>query len=279
MKFPGTSLLALSLFAVACGGTEPVVASPSAASSPAASASSETPEPESKPARKAKKDEAETPAKSASPAASASAALAAPAEPQLPEVVFQQVEPSPAPANMPAVAILSPKKNSVIPTAKAGETVVKLDVKGWELTGGNHVQLIVDNHPYTRIDDLKRVVKLGDLLDVRDLGPGQHFVAALLARGNGETVKPAGTKVPAAVVSFFVDNKKTVLWKEGSPLLIYSSPQSGPAPKEGVLVDFYVMNAQIKQGNTVVHVSVSGPGLRVGEYSTPSSWHRPLMWR
>jgi len=109
------------------------------------------------------------------------------------------------------------------------------------------------------------VVKLGDIVDARDLGPGQHFVAALLARGNGETVKPAGKKVPAAAVSFFVDNKKNVLWKEGSPLLIYSAPQNGPAPKEGVLVDFYVLNTQIKQGNMVVHTSVSGPGLRAGE--------------
>lgn len=166
---------------------------------------------------------------------------------------------------MPTVSLLSPKKNAVIPAAKAAETLVKVDVKGWDLTGGNHVQLIVDNRPYLRIDDLKRPVKLGDIVDARDLGPGQHFVAALLARGNGETVKPAGKKVPAAAVSFFVDSKKDVQWKEGSPLLVYSVPRNGPVPKDGLLVDFYLLNGQIKQGNLVVHASVSGPGLRAGE--------------
>lgn len=262
MKYRICSLIALILSASSCGGAEPAVASPSHASSPAASESSEVAESESK---AVKKQEAEAPAKSAAPPASASVAPAAQAEPQLPDVVFEQVEPSPAPATIPTVAILSPKKNSVIPAAKAADTVVKFDVKGWELTGGNHVQLIVDNHPYVRIDDLKRGVRLGDLVDARELGPGQHFVAALLARGNGETVKPSGKKVPAAMVSFFVDNKKQVQWKEGSPLLIYSVPRNGPAPKEGLLVDFYVLNTQIKQGNMVVHTSVSGPGLRAGE--------------
>lgn len=249
------ALLVAFLTACSCTGAKEPSARP--APSPAAAASSSRASPE--------------PAPASSEEASEEPAAPKPEPPPLPEVVFEELQPSPAPAKMPTVAILSPRKGSVIPAAKALETEVKLDLKGWDLkSDGNHVQLSVDNKPYVRVDDLKRVIKLKDLASPADLGPGQHIVAAILARGNQETVKPVGKKVPAAVTSFFIDKKGDVVWKEGSPILIYSSPRSGPVSEQGLLVDFYVLNAEIAKGRTVVHAAVSGPGLRAGE--SLSSW-------
>jgi hypothetical protein len=166
---------------------------------------------------------------------------------------------------MPSVTIASPRKGSVIPATSAPDQEIKVDIKGWELKNGNHIQLILDNRPYLRVEDPKRSIKLRELGPAAALGEGQHFLAALLARGSGETVKPVGRNVPAAVVSFFIGKKVAPAWKEGSPILIYSSPQSGPAPEEGLLVDFYLLNAELAKGRTVLHAAVSGPGLRAGE--------------
>jgi hypothetical protein len=248
-----SAVLVAVLIACSCtGAKEP---SPRPATATVASSSSSRPDP----APASSEGESEEPAASK------------PEPPSLPEVVFEEVQPAPAPAKMPTVSILSPRKGAVIPAAKALETEVKLDLKGWDLkSDGNHVQLSVDNKPYVRVDDLKRVIKLKDLASPADLGPGQHIVAAILARGNQETVKPVGKKVPAAVTSFFIEKKGDVVWKEGSPILIYSSPRSGTVSEQGLLVDFYVLNAEISKGRTVVHAAVSGPGLRAGE--SLSSW-------
>lgn len=272
MKLLSFAPIALLAGAAACGGGgsfEPA-APPSVASSRAVAAASD-PAPESRRAVASKdddEDDGEAPEtetmKDAAPAASASPSPA-PSAPEPPEVVFEEIEPSPAPARVPTVSILSPAKNSVIRSSKAADTVVKIDVKGWELAGGNHIQLLVDNRPSLRVEDSRRAFKLGELVDAKELVPGQHFVAAIPTRGNGESVKPVGKKVPVAVVPFFVEKKTPQHWKEGSPLLIFSPPRSGPVPRDGVLVDFYVLNARVERGRFVIHASVSGPGLRAGE--------------
>ncbi|HQP35756.1 MAG TPA: hypothetical protein PLI95_11260 [Polyangiaceae bacterium] len=272
MKLLAFAPIALLAGAAACGGggsLEPA-APPSVASSRAVADASES-DPERRRAVASRNDEddgeaqkKETRKDDPAPASSVSPSPA-PSAPELPEVVFEEIEPSPAPARIPTVSITSPARNSVIRSAKVADTIVKIDVKDWELAGGNHIQLVVDNRPGVRVEDSRRAFKLGELVDAKELGPGQHFVAAIPTRGNGESVKPVGKKVPVAVVSFFVEKKTPQHWKEGSPLLVFSPPRSGPVPRDGLLVDFYVLNARVERGRFVIHASVSGPGLRAGE--------------
>jgi hypothetical protein len=198
-----------------------------------------------------------------------------PGPPPLPTVDMVEAPETPAPASMPRVSFRAPGRNQVIPTAKAGNLVVKLDIRGWKLSPtGNRVHLILDNRPAQAVFDPKQPIKLGDLAPAAGLSEGQHVLVALPVRANGESVKPSGKKVPAAVVSFYVGKKGDVKWKEGSPLLVYNSPSDGPAQDGSVLLDFYVLNAEIAEGRFVVHAAVSGPGVSKGE--SISSW-RP--WR
>jgi hypothetical protein len=77
-------------------------------------------------------------------------------------------------------------------------------------------------------------------------------------------VKPAGKRAAFASHSFYVGKKVAPLWKDGGPMVLFDPPADGPAPPEGVLIDYYVANAEVARGKHVVHVSVGGPGLGVG---------------
>lgn len=196
--------------------------------------------------------------------------VATPAVTSMGVMEFVEATPSTEPAKFPQVSIRAPLKNQVIPTAKVEKFAIKLGVLNWPLSqDGNHVQLVLDNKLVRGVFDLKQTVTLGELAP-DGLSEGQHILAALPVRPNGESVKPKGKKVPASVVSFFVGQKGEVRWKDGTPLLVYNAPLSGPAVNGAMLLDFYVFNAEISDGRYVVHAAVSGPGIAKGESIT--SW-------
>lgn len=47
-------------------------------------------------------------------------------------------------------------------------------------------------------------------------------------------------------------------------MLFYTAPSKGPAPTDGVLLDFFVANAVVKKGDVIVTASVGGPGIDRG---------------
>ncbi len=181
----------------------------------------------------------------------------------LPPVDLVQVAPSPAPPRVPSLAIVSPTKGQLVPAAKAAASPVKLRASAWKLeSGGNHLCVSLDRQPCRRVSDLGKPLTLGDLGP--PLEDGQHVLTVLARSGSGEWVKPAGKSAAFAAVSFFVGKRTPPVWKEGTPILILSVPDDGPAT-EAPLVDVYVANADFGSGSYRLHTSISGPGLESGK--------------
>jgi hypothetical protein len=243
---------ALSLGACAPAAPPLAAPAPSAVPSPAPAPPAAPPAPP-----------AAAPAASASPTATADAKPAPPPPPPLPPVELVEVPATPLSGPPPALSIAAPAKNQVIPAQKVAAFEIKLSSKGWKLgEGGNHLCVVLDRTPCRRVDDLGRPLRLGDIAAFID--EGQHVLTVLARRGSGEFVRPAGKSAPVASHSFFVGKKVPPVHKDGSPMLFFSPPEGGPAPPEGVLIDFYVTNAEVAAGKYVVHASVGGPGIEQG---------------
>jgi hypothetical protein len=201
-------------------------------------------------------------------ATSAPADAAAPAEPAAeqpppaPPVTLAEGTASPdPPAPTPAVKIVAPAAEQVVPAAKAGDFEVKLDVRNWKTAKGDaHVHLILDNKPYKPIYDTKAPVKLSELTGDAPLDEGQHVLVAFPSRANHESVKTPGA---VAVVSFWVGKKGARTVDVKKPLLVYSRPKGeykGDMANH-VLVDFQLVNDTLASGKDHVHLSVTGPGI------------------
>jgi hypothetical protein len=169
--------------------------------------------------------------------------------------------PDPAPP-LPTVKILAPAKGQVIPTAKAADTQVKLDVLHWKTAKGDaHVHLILDNKPYKPIYDPKgEVVKLSDLAGNEGLAEGQHVLVAFPSRATHESVKTPGA---LAITEFWVGKKGEKAQDIAKPLLIYSRPKGAYTGDMAnhVLIDFQLANAKLSPTGDKVHITVTGPGI------------------
>ena len=186
-----------------------------------------------------------------------------PAEPSLPPVEIVPAITATGPAPLPSLTIAAPTKNQVIPTAKAGAFAVKLKVTGWDLrAGGNGLCVRIDKHRCRPVTDLKAPLTLNDLDPTLD--DGQHVITVLARRASGELVKPSGKSAAFASLSFFVGKKAPPVWNDGGPMVFFDAPADGPAPAEGVLLDFYVANAEVTSGKYLIQASVGGPGLGPG---------------
>jgi hypothetical protein len=164
---------------------------------------------------------------------------------------------------LPSLAISAPTKNQVIPTAKAGAFAVKLKLTGWDLApSGNRLCVRIDKHPCRTVTDLKAPLTLKEIDPTLD--DGQHVITVLARRASGELVKPSGKSAAFASLSFFVGKKSPPVWKDGGPMVFFDAPADGPAPAEGVLLDFYVANAEVAAGKYQIQASVGGPGLGPG---------------
>lgn len=197
-------------------------------------------------------------------------------KPPPPPVTLTAGAASPDPtAPLPTVAITAPKKDQVIPSDKASDFAVKLDVKNWPTTvGSSHVHLILDNKPYKAIYDTKQPVKLSELTGGEALAEGQHVLVAFPSRANHESVK---TKGAFTVLPFWVGKKGTATLDLKKPLLVYSRPKGeyNGEMANHVLIDFYVWNVTLAEGKEHVNVTVTGPGIdkplesKVEKFGTP----------
>lgn len=210
------------------------------------------------------------------PATSSAAADMTPSPPPQPEIEIVEGTPATPPEKVPSLAIKAPTANQVIPADKAGDYEVKLDLKGWEVPeGGNHVHVIIDGRPYKRIDDAKAPIKLKDIDPSYTLTEGQHVLVAFPSRPTHESVKPAGKASPVAVQTFWIGKKGTPGWKPTDPTFVYSRPKGandGPLPPEGLLLDFYLLNAELGDGQHRLEATLTGPGVENGKTVMIKDW-------
>lgn len=205
---------------------------------------------------------------SAAPSVEPASAATSPPHAELPPVELVQVAPATSPAKMPSIALLAPAKNQILSISKAKQTVVRLRVTGFELgLKGNHLCVSIDKHPCKRVVDLRAPLTLGELDPTLD--DGQHVLSVFARRGSNESLKPSGKAAAFASLSFFV-GKRSVVWKDGGPMLFVSVPEDGPAPAEGPLLDVYGANFDPANGYRI-HATVSGPGLEGGAGESVSS--------
>ncbi len=215
----------------------------------------------------------------ATPPSATATTSAPPAAPPAPLPPVELVEGTAAapPDSLPVVTIKQPAKDQIISLDKANDFEVKLNVKGWDTkTGGPHIHLILDNRPYKPIYDPTQPIKLRDIDPNYTLGEGQHVLVAFPSRMTHESVKPEKGKSPLAVAMFFVGKKGEIKWKPTDPTLIFSRPKgtnAAPLPPEGILVDFYLANAELGDGKFSVQATLKGPGLAPdGTTVTIKSW-------
>ena len=217
----------------------------------------------------------EAPAPSAAPSASAARHAAPPPAPV--QLVQGTASPDPAPP-LPTVKILAPAKEQVIPAAKAGDFVVKLDVKNWQTaTGSSHVHLILDDKPYKPIYDPKAPVKLSELPGGDALGEGQHILVAFPSRAEPREREDAGSALRSP--SSGSARRATRTQDPNKPMLIYSRPKGeykGDMANH-VLVDFQLANDKLSPGGDHVHISVTGPGIE-GEKAADATQFGPPFY-
>lgn len=155
----------------------------------------------------------------------------------------------------------------MLDAAKAADTEVRFKLTNWKLDGGKAVELVLDDRVSLIVDDASRTVHLKDI----DSSPaattaGQHLLVGLLRGASGQWVKPSGKgRGPIAVVAYYVGQRTGPAWKETEPLLIYTGPPAGPPPAEGLLVDYYLVNAELGHEKYAVKASVTGPDLMTGK--------------
>jgi hypothetical protein len=195
-------------------------------------------------------------------ASSAAPPASSEAPPPAPPVQLSQGAASPDPAApTPSVKIVAPARGQPIPTAKAADFEVKLDVKNWKTEKGDaHVHLILDARPYKPIYDTKAPVKLSELTGGDALAEGQHILVAFPSRANHESVKTPGA---LAIAEFWVGKKGEKAQDPSKAMLIYSRPKGEYKAEMAnhVLVDFQIAGATLAADKDHVHISVTGPGI------------------
>jgi hypothetical protein len=193
-----------------------------------------------------------------------------PAMPKLGPVEITAMEPPPAPAKLPTVTVTSPKPNQVIALDAAEGFEVKFDVKDWitphemkpgEPHKGPHVHVILDNDPYYAVFQPSAAVKLSVIAPNKKLEEGEHVLTLFPSRETHISVKPENGKSPLVRIPFWIGKKGKPTWKASDPALIYSRPKGEytGSSAQSVVLDFYLANAELGQGNYSVFATVTPP--------------------
>ena len=103
---------------------------------------------------------------------------------------------------------------------------------------GPHLELILDNQPYSSIYDLEQPIVL------QDLAPGSHTIRVFAERPWHESFKNLGAYAQTTFHIFAKTDENTP--GEDQPLLTYGSPK-GVYGAEPVLLDFYLTDAPLHQ--------------------------------
>jgi hypothetical protein len=205
-----------------------------------------------------------------------SSAEPAPPPPVLPPVELVEGTPAEDPAKAPTVSVIAPFPNQVIRAKQLDDFRVKMKVKGWDAPSDNkHIHVILDNRPYYRLNTPNEPFKLKDIDPSYEIKEGFHLLVAFPSRHSHEAVKPIKKASPLVMVPFFVGKRDGTKWKAKEPMFIYSRPKgknTPPFPADGVLVDYYLNSAELKDGGYNLKITLKGPGVENGVTVTAKAW-------
>ena len=121
---------------------------------------------------------------------------------------------------------------------------------------GQHIHVIVDNGPYSAHYEPTAQI---------ELDAGSHVVLAFLSRSYHESVKEPGAWV---LRELLVGDAAESVVDASAPHLFYSRPKGtyAGADAERIMLDFYVLNAELSMTGTRVRVSVEGQEFTLGEW-------------
>ncbi|MCB0581529.1 MAG: hypothetical protein KDD10_19740 [Phaeodactylibacter sp.] len=104
---------------------------------------------------------------------------------------------------------------------------------------GQHIHLIVDNEPYAAKYDATFDYEIPD---------GDHYILAFLSRSYHESIKTESAHVAVKAVVKGNSMTERTPTPANTPMLFYSRPKgtyTGKAETEKVMLDFYLVNAQL----------------------------------
>jgi len=139
----------------------------------------------------------------------------------------------------PQVAIASPQPDQVLQddTVKVSFQVKDLPIfVDPKLGMGPHLEVILDNQPYTMVYDISQPLVLSDLT------PGTHTLRVFAARPWHESFKNQGAYAQTTFHVFTKTDENNP--SSTQPLLTYSRP-TGTYGAEPILLDFYLTNAPL----------------------------------
>lgn len=191
-------------------------------------------------------------------------------EPALGPVEVTAMQPPPAPEKMPTVKVIAPKPDQVIAVDAAEGFEVKLEVHDWivahemkpgEPHKGPHAHVIIDDEPYYAVFQPSAAVKLSTIVPNKTLAEGEHVLTVFPSRETHISVKPEAGKSPLVRIPFWIGKKGKATWKPTAPALIYSRPKGEytGASAQSVVLDFYLVNAELGQGKYSVFATVTPP--------------------
>lgn len=155
-----------------------------------------------------------------------------------PPTAIQQLSQSLA-VYQPQVSILSPQGDQILPDTTVTVELMVQDLpifQDSDLGMGPHLEVILDNLPYTMVYDLKQPLVFADL------APGTHTLRVVAATPWHESFKNEGAY---AQTTFHIFTKTTDNNPDSAlPLLTYSRP-TGSYGAEPIMLDFYLNNAPL----------------------------------
>lgn len=155
-----------------------------------------------------------------------------------PPPVIQQLSQSLA-VYQPQVSIVSPQADQVLQDTTVSVELTVQDLPIFQdpaLGMGPHLEVILDNKPYTMVYDLKQPLVFSDL------EPGTHTLRVLASTPWHESFKNDGAY---AQTTFHIFTKTTDNNPDSAlPLLTYSRP-TGSYGAEPIMLDFYLTNAPL----------------------------------
>jgi hypothetical protein len=164
----------------------------------------------------------------------------------------------------------SAEGNSVAPTFTITGYPIYKDA---ERNKGQHIHVILDNEPYEADYDPTKPFS-PENGKFNNLSPGTHTLRAFPSREWHESIKQADGAFDMLV--FNVGKPTVTTIDKKAPLLTYSRPKGDNKFKEdprGLMLDFYVTNANIGINDYKVKYTINGKNPRV-----LTSW-QPVWWK